>query len=129
MRRVRPGYLNIGGIGIPAVGDKLHGGCSWINDDGPSMWPCVRGSITDTKPAVVYGDLLMPNKPSGKVTALILSHGSSGVSPFSYEVWAAHMNAAGVAVFIVDSFKPRGISESAQDQGVLSPAANIADGN
>ena len=33
LRRVRPGYLNIGGIGIPAVGDKLHDGCSWINDD------------------------------------------------------------------------------------------------
>ena len=92
-----------------------------------SVWTYVRRNTTDTKPVVVYGDLLMPKNPSGKVPALILSHGSSGVSPFAYEVWAARMNAAGVAVFIVDSFKPRGISESAQDQGVLSPAANIAD--
>ena len=92
-----------------------------------SVWTYVRRNTTDTKPVVVYGDLLLPKNPSGKVPALILSHGSSGVSPFAYEVWAARMNAAGVAVFIVDSFKPRGITESAQDQSVLSPAANIAD--
>lgn len=92
-----------------------------------SMWPYARRNTTDTKPVTVYGDLLLPKNASGKVPALVLSHGSSGVSPYAYEVWAARMNAAGVAVFIVDSFKPRGISESVHDQGVLSPAANVAD--
>jgi dienelactone hydrolase len=37
------------------------------------------------------------------------------------------MNTAGVAVFIVDSFKPRGVSETAQDQSLVSPASQIAD--
>lgn len=92
-----------------------------------SMWTYARRNLTDTKQVVVYGDLLMPKNTTGKVPALVLSHGSSGVSPFAYEVWAAKMNAAGVAVFIVDSFKPRGISETAQNQFVLSPAANVAD--
>lgn len=92
-----------------------------------SMWSYARRNMTDTKQVVVYGDLLMPKNTTGKVPALVLSHGSSGVSPYAYEVWAQQMNAAGVAIFIVDSFKPRGISESAQDQSVLSPAANIAD--
>ena len=92
-----------------------------------SMWSYARRNLTDTKQVVVFGDLLMPKNTTGKVPALILSHGSSGVSPYAYEVWARQMNAAGVAVFIVDSFKPRGISESAQDQSVLSPAANVAD--
>ena len=92
-----------------------------------SVWTYVRRNTTDTKPVVVYGDLLLPKNTTGKVPALVLSHGSSGVSPYAYEVWARQMNAAGVAIFIVDSFKPRGISESAQDQSVLSPAANIAD--
>lgn len=92
-----------------------------------SMWTYARRNMTDTEQVVVYGDLLLPKNTPDKVPALVLSHGSSGVSPYAYEVWAAKMNAAGVAVFIVDSFKPRGISESAQDQGVLSPAANLAD--
>ncbi len=92
-----------------------------------SMWSYARRNMTETKQVVVYGDLLMPKTVNGKVPALVLSHGSSGVSPYAYEVWARQMNAAGVAIFIVDSFKPRGISETAQDQSVLSPAANIAD--
>ena len=92
-----------------------------------SVWTYVRRNTTDTTPVTVYGDLLLPKNVSAKVPALVLSHGSSGVSPFAYEVWAARMNAAGVAVFIVDSFKPRGIGESVHDQGVLSPAANVAD--
>jgi len=94
-----------------------------------SMWSYARRNLTDTKTVTVWGDLQMPkNIPAGtKVPALVLSHGSSGVSPYAYEVWATKMNAAGVAVFIVDSFKPRGISDTAQDQGQLSPAANLAD--
>ena len=93
----------------------------------PSLWQYVRRNMTDTKSVTVWGDLLMPKNVTGRVPALVLSHGSSGVSPYAYEVWAAKMNEAGVAVFVIDSFKPRGVSETAQDQTVLSPAANIAD--
>ena len=94
-----------------------------------SLWTYARKNLTDTKTVTVWGDLLMPKNiaAGSKVPALVLSHGSSGVSPYAYEVWAAKMNEAGVAVFVIDTFKPRGISESAQDQGVLSPAANLAD--
>jgi dienelactone hydrolase len=92
-----------------------------------SMWSYARRNMTDTKRVVVYGDLLMPKNVSGRVPALVLSHGSNGVSPYAYEVWERQMNAAGIAIFVVDSFKPRGISESSQDQSVLSPAANVAD--
>lgn len=92
-----------------------------------SIWTYARKNTADTKQVVVYGDLLMPKNVSGKVPALVLSHGSSGVSPYAYEVWAAKMNAAGVAIFIIDSFKPRGVSETAQDQTLVGPAAQIAD--
>lgn len=92
-----------------------------------SMWTYVRKNMTDTKQVVIYGDLLMPKNISGKVPALVLSHGSSGVSPYAYEVWAAQMNAAGVAIFIIDSFKPRGVNETAQDQTLVGPASQIAD--
>jgi dienelactone hydrolase len=92
-----------------------------------NIWTYVRRNMTDTKTVTVWGDLLMPKNVTGKVPALVLSHGSSGVSPYAYEVWARQMNEAGVAVFVIDSFKPRGVSETAQDQTVLSPAANVAD--
>lgn len=93
----------------------------------PSMWSYARRNMTDTKQVVVWADLLMPKNIVGKVPALILSHGSSGVSPYAYEVWAKQMNEAGIAVFIVDSYKPRGIGETAQDQSVLNPSAQVAD--
>ena len=93
----------------------------------PSLWQYVRRNMNGTKTVTVWGDLMMPKNVVGKVPALVLSHGSGGVSPYAYEVWVAQMNEVGVAVFVIDSFKPRGVSDTAQDQTILSPAANIAD--
>lgn len=57
----------------------------------------------------VYGDLLMPTQQvDGKVPAVVFSHGSEGVSSLYFDVWAKALNNAGYAVFVVDSFKPRG---------------------
>ena len=57
----------------------------------------------------VYGDLLMPaTRVEGKVPAVVFSHGSEGVSSLYFDVWAKALNGAGYAVFVVDSFKPRG---------------------
>ena len=92
-----------------------------------NIWTYARRNLTDTKNVVVWGDLLMPKNVAGKVPALVLSHGSNGVSPYAYDVWASKMNEAGVAIFIVDSFNPRGLTETAQNQFQLSPAANVAD--
>ena len=41
--------------------------------------------------------------------------------------WADHFNDIGVAAFVVDSFAPRNIRETATDQTQLSTAANVAD--
>ena len=57
----------------------------------------------------VFGDLLMPTKKvDGKVPAVVISHGSEGVSSLYFDVWAKALNNAGYVVFVVDSFKPRG---------------------
>lgn len=56
----------------------------------------------------VYGDLLMPTvKTEGKVPAVVFSHGSEGAAARYYDFWAKELNAQGIAVFVVDSFKPR----------------------
>lgn len=91
------------------------------------IWQYVRRNMDGTKRVVVYGDLQMPKNISGKVPAMILSHGSGGVSPFAYEVWARQLNAAGVAVFIIDTFKPRGVSETNTTVNPVGPMAQVAD--
>jgi predicted dienelactone hydrolase len=70
----------------------------------PNRWEYARLYMQNTPKQVVWADLLMPQNVSGKVPALVLSHGSGGISPAAYDVWAKEMNAAGVAIFIIDSF-------------------------
>lgn len=91
------------------------------------QWSYVRKNPKSRDPVTVWGDLLMPKTVTGKVPALLLSHGSGGVSPYAYEVWAAKMNAAGVAVFNIDSFKPRGFSETNTTANPAGPMAQVAD--
>jgi dienelactone hydrolase len=80
--------------------------------------------------ATVAGELTLPAQASGPVPALILKHGSGGMSgPNGANIkrWAAVLNGWGVATLTVDSFAPRGLSETASDQGQLSTWADVAD--
>ncbi len=92
-----------------------------------SIWSYARKNTTDTKSVTVWGDLLMPKNASGKVPAVIYSHGSTGATAAAFDVWAKELNNAGVALFVVDSYKPRGISETQTNQDQLSPGGQIAD--
>jgi dienelactone hydrolase len=92
-----------------------------------SIWSYARKNTTDTKSVTVWGDLLMPQNTSGKVPAVIYSHGSTGATAAAFDVWAKELNNAGVALFVVDSYKPRGISETQTNQDQLSPGGQIAD--
>ena len=78
----------------------------------------------------IWGDLLMPIKNvQGKVPAAIFSHGSEGVSRMYFDVYAKALNEAGYAVFIVDSFKPRGEDKIAgsNKQFTWNTTLNISD--
>ena len=81
---------------------------------------------TPSPKATISGVLSLP-KGTAKVPAMVLSHGSGGVSDAREERWADRLNDIGIAAFIVDSFNPRGITETANNQSQLSPAANVAD--
>lgn len=93
----------------------------------PNRWEYARLNLQNTKKVVIWGDLLMPKNASGKIPAMVLSHDSGGIRPDVYDVWARDMNAAGVAVFIVDSFKPRGVDTTATDQSKVPYSAQTAD--
>lgn len=80
-----------------------------------------------TQKAVVFGTLKLPEKAAGRVPAMVIAHGSSGITEARELQWADRLNDLGIAAFIVDSFTPRDIKETASDQRQLSTAANVAD--
>jgi dienelactone hydrolase len=57
---------------------------------------------------------------------MVIAHGSGGVD-VREAAWADRLGALGLATFVVDSFTPRNIRETATDQGRLPTAANVAD--
>ncbi len=76
--------------------------------------------------AVISGELTLPRRASGRVPAVVLVHGSSGVGG-NMPGWSAELTSIGVATFIVDSFTGRGVRETATDQSRLATAAMIVD--
>lgn len=92
-----------------------------------SRWDYARLNLTNTQETTVFGDLLMPKNVTGKVPAVVLSHGAGGVESNMYDVWAKELNAVGYAVFIIDSFKPRGIAETLSTPGPIRWPINVAD--
>ena len=57
----------------------------------------------DAPAAVIWGELRIPRRASGRVPAVVLVHGSSGVGN-NMPGWCSELNGMGVATFIVDSF-------------------------
>ena len=125
--------LIVGTIANAAPVADLSGGqtgrIEFQSISGPNYWQYVRGNTANTTQQTVTGDLLMPKNINGKVPALVIMHGSAGVEPWAYDLWAARLNPAGVAVFVVDSFKPRGVDSTSSNQftSKVSIAAQTAD--
>lgn len=92
---------------IDSLRDGQTGRIEFMSSNPANRWQMIRGHLGEQQ--VVFGDLLMPRNVTGKVPAVVFSHGSEGVSPLYFDVWARAMNDAGIAVFVVDSFKPRGL--------------------
>lgn len=82
-----------------------------------------------TTVATIPAELLMPKglAKDVKVPAVVLSHGSGGVESNLYDVWAKELNAAGYAVLIADSYKPRGVVETNSNQELVPYPAHVAD--
>lgn len=93
----------------------------------PDRWQFVRKNLNNTKEVTVYGDLMMPASGDQKVPAVVISHDSGGVTPKLLTMWTPSLNSAGIAVFIVDSFKPRGIHSTTDNPGQIDVSADTAD--
>ncbi len=78
------------------------------------------------KPVLVGGELRIPRLGTDRMPAVVLVHGSGGVSG-SVDDWAQFLNSLGVATFVFDSFTPRGIVNTNNDQEQLGRLAMIVD--
>src|SRR5207302_1900292 len=74
--------------------------------------------ITNTfsrDPVTISGTLTMPIartfERNGKVPAVVILHGSGGISADREGNWARRFNEWGVAAFVVDSFTARGVKQ------------------
>jgi dienelactone hydrolase len=78
------------------------------------------------RPTMLGGELRIPKPGADKLPAVILVHGSGGLSA-SADRWARELNEIGVAVFMLDSFTGRGIVSTANDQSQLNSLAMMVD--
>ena len=88
---------------------------------GPTMLMAGQGDA-----ATVVGTLRLP-PGNGRVPAMVIAHGSGGITAGREDAWAARLIAQGVASFVVDSFGPRGIDSTGTNQSRLATVANTAD--
>jgi dienelactone hydrolase len=80
------------------------------------------------KPTQVFGYLTMPsNSVTGKVPVVVIAHGSAGIEKKDREFWAPYFNKLGFAALVVDSFTPRGVTRTVDDQSLVSRAASTVD--
>src|SRR3712207_2617239 len=88
----------------------------------------LRGDASAGREAVLAGELRLPpgSTPAERVPAVVLVHGSGGISG-SLDLWARELNAAGLAAFILDSFAGRGITSTVADQNQLHSLAMTVD--
>lgn len=74
----------------------------------------------------IVGHLFLP-PGADKVPAVVLVHGSGGIYDAELDYWPRQFNAAGLAVFTLDMFGPRGVKSTAEDQSQVPFPADVAD--
>jgi dienelactone hydrolase len=91
--------------------------------------PTIPEFLKGIRPAttsLIWGDLELPPGAPERSAAVLVVHGSGGISPRE-DRWADELRRAGAATFVLDSFTGRGITMTAQDQSQLSSLAMIGD--
>ena len=83
-------------------------------------------------PIVISGTLSLPTNSTlgkdGKFPAVILMHGSGGISEEREYAWARRLNSWGIATFVLDSFSGRGIKPpNYADKNFVHGVAHVLD--
>jgi dienelactone hydrolase len=80
----------------------------------------------DAKSTTISGELRIPRAGTDRLPAVILLHGSGGISSLQ-DNWAREFSSLVIATFIVDSFTGRGVIGTQSDQDQLTRWAMIGD--
>jgi dienelactone hydrolase len=68
----------------------------------------------------IFAHLFRPAGAASKSPAIVIVHGSGGVSTAREGFWARELSAVGLVTLVTDSFAPRGVSSTAEDQSRVS---------
>jgi dienelactone hydrolase len=74
---------------------------------------------TNDEPIEVQATLYVPKQASPPMSAVVIVPSSSGVEEEREVYYARELARAGIAALVVDSFTPRGLTDSLYDQSVL----------
>jgi dienelactone hydrolase len=119
-------------VALEAVADfsKAPGnGAYTFGSVTPKMLPDLLKTSLTGDPVNITGHLFLPASATekDKAPAIILVHGSGGIYDAMLDYWPKQFNAAGYAVLALDSFGPRGVKSTAEDQSQVPFAADVAD--
>jgi dienelactone hydrolase len=78
-------------------------------------------------PVTVKAELFLPDGIAGRMPAMVIHHGSGGVTNTREYAYAREFTKMGVASIIPDSFTPRGVKATVEDQTAVSTNDMIAD--
>lgn len=115
------------GASVAVLGLLALAGCAGVGDARPvaSSDPAFLDSLGAAAPRTVEAGLVEPKLPP-PWPAVVMLHQSLGQGRQD-RAYAERLAAAGYAAFAVDSFGPRGVERTIEDQSVVSEAAMIAD--
>ncbi len=78
-------------------------------------------------PVTVKAELFLPEGVAGRMPAMVIHHGSGGVTNTREYAYAREFTKMGVASIIPDSFTPRGVKATVEDQAAVSTNDMLAD--
>jgi dienelactone hydrolase len=110
---------------VVSLADGRSGKITFESPTPKSMRELVARSAMEH--ATISGVLSFPPSGAGPLPAMIILHGSGGISGRE-PMWAQRMNDFSYAALVVDSFTGRGIKDTVTDQSQLSMAGDMADG-
>ena len=79
------------------------------------------------KPATLTGTLFLPGAGEARLPAMVIVHGSGGVSTERENAYAREMTTMGVAAFVPDLFTGRGVKSTVEDQSAVTGFEMVED--
>lgn len=119
--------LALGSPGRPLVATLSDGRSGALRFTSYSaLWSDLGTGAFRKHPVELPGDLLLPEGRHGRVPAVVLMHGSDGMTAHQYR-YAQSFLALGLAVFVVDSFTTRGVESTVGDPSAVTAYSMLVD--